>query len=216
MIYGTANTNIPNMEAIRQSGNLYAYCIGNPLMYKDPSGNFVISGFVVGVVVAGVAVVTAGAMLSSPQARQSRQEVGRTISAGAAIAKGAANEVAKDVGDTVAAIVAIAMTHKLYNDYRTIIESKKKDSDETSADNQTSKKEPDSAGKMQKEVEKGQAPRGVARVDNGHVNGRPHVHLKDGTSINDDGTIHDKKNGIPNLSNKIKQWLEKHGWKVEK
>ncbi len=30
----------PNIDAIRQSRNLYAYCINNPLMYSDPDGEF--------------------------------------------------------------------------------------------------------------------------------------------------------------------------------
>ena len=29
---------VPDINAIRQSGNLYAYCMNNPLMYHDPSG----------------------------------------------------------------------------------------------------------------------------------------------------------------------------------
>lgn len=38
--------------------------------------------------------------------------------------------------------------------------------------------------------------------------------FKDGTSLNNDGTIHDKKNGNPNPSNKTRKWLKSHGWKV--
>ncbi len=46
---------------------------------------------------------------------------------------------------------------------------------------------------MQKQVEKGQAPDEVDRVDKTHdKHGQDHVHFKDGTSINKDGTIHDK------------------------
>lgn len=60
---------------------------------------------------------------------------------------------------------------------------------------------------MQKQVEKGQAPNEIDRVD------KPHVHFKDGTSLNYDGTVHDKHNGIPKISNKVRTWLEKNGWK---
>ncbi len=38
MIYGDNNTGIPSIAAILQSGNLYLYCMGNPVMYLDPSG----------------------------------------------------------------------------------------------------------------------------------------------------------------------------------
>ena len=71
-----------------------------------------------------------------------------------------------------------------------------------------------SPNQMQKQVERGQAPKGVARVDNPKVPGQqPHVHFSDGTSLNIDGSVHDAKNGIPNLTNEIRIWLEKNGWK---
>lgn len=75
------------------------------------------------------------------------------------------------------------------------------------------KKTPDSPSGMQKEVERGQAPREVDRVDKPHVPGqKPHVHFKDKTSMNNDGTLHDAHNGTPNISRKTKKWLEGHGW----
>lgn len=78
-------------------------------------------------------------------------------------------------------------------------------------------KTPDSPGKLQKEVERGKAPKDVNRVDKPHIPGqKPHVHFKDGTSLNEDGTIHDKKNGEPSLSNKTVKWLEKHNWRINK
>jgi hypothetical protein len=67
---------------------------------------------------------------------------------------------------------------------------------------------------MQKEVEKRRAPRDVDRVDEGHARGKPYVLLKDGSAMNNNGTIHDKKGGTPNPSNKVKDWLKKHGWKT--
>jgi len=45
MVYGddplqlNEYTYAPNVYAIRQSGNLYAYCMNNPLMFVDPTGN---------------------------------------------------------------------------------------------------------------------------------------------------------------------------------
>jgi hypothetical protein len=33
--------------------------------------------------------------------------------------------------------------------------------------------------------------------------------------MNNDGTLHDKKNGEPNLTNTTKEWLGKHGWATE-
>ena len=74
---------------------------------------------------------------------------------------------------------------------------------------------PDSPSSLQKEVEKGRAPKDVDRVDKPHVEGqKPHIHFKDKTSLNNDGTIHDKHRGMPDVSNKVRKWLESHGWRV--
>ena len=74
---------------------------------------------------------------------------------------------------------------------------------------------PKSAGNMQKQVEAGQALKGVDAVHKAHTlpHGKPHVHLSDGTSLNYDGTIHDKLGGITKLTRAIRNWLEKNGWK---
>lgn len=44
MIYGdeeykVGEIKIPDIKAIMQSGNLYVYCMNNPVTYKDPTGN---------------------------------------------------------------------------------------------------------------------------------------------------------------------------------
>lgn len=72
---------------------------------------------------------------------------------------------------------------------------------------------PTSQNQMQKQVEQGNAPNGVDRVDPAHVPGQqPHVHFSDGTSLSMDGTIHDKHRGIPNITNAIAKWLDVNGW----
>lgn len=37
-IYGEEDGTMPDISAIMQSGNLYAYCMNNPIKYKDPTG----------------------------------------------------------------------------------------------------------------------------------------------------------------------------------
>ena len=91
---------------------------------------------------------------------------------------------------------------------------KKKVKDET-AGRDTEADIPDNPSSLQREVEKGRAPKEVDRVDKPHVKGqKPHVHFKDKTSLNNDGTVHDKHREIPNLSDKVRKWLESHGWRV--
>ena len=78
-------------------------------------------------------------------------------------------------------------------------------------------KKASSAGKMQRDVERGRAPKEVDRVDRAGPGAKePHVHYKDGTSSTQSGEVHDKHRGEPNPSNKTREWLEKHGWKSPK
>jgi RHS repeat-associated protein len=74
-----------------------------------------------------------------------------------------------------------------------------------------------SPGNMQRQVEKGQAPSDVDRVDAPHIPGQlPHVHFGDGTALNNDGTTSHTSRGTPNPSGKTIDWLNKNGWKVGK
>ena len=38
---------------------------------------------------------------------------------------------------------------------------------------------------------------------------KPHVHFKDGTALNQDGTVHDAHKGNPNLTNGTRKWVER-------
>ena len=72
---------------------------------------------------------------------------------------------------------------------------------------------PTSPNQMQKQVERGQAPRTVVRVDNANNVGQiPHVHFSDGTALNIDGSVHDAMKGIHVLTNRERIWLFENGW----
>ena len=73
-------------------------------------------------------------------------------------------------------------------------------------------KKPDKANKLQKRGERRKAPKVVKRVDKGKNGGKDHVHFKNGTAMNNDGTIYDKHKGIPKITEKIRKWLEGHNW----
>ncbi len=65
---------------------------------------------------------------------------------------------------------------------------------------------PSNPVQMQSQVKKGQAPKEVLRVDSAHTSvGKPHVHFKNGTALNTDGTISHQKNGIPVLTKSVKR-----------
>ena len=41
------------------------------------------------------------------------------------------------------------------------------------------------------------------------MTGKPHVHFKGGTALNQDGTVHDAHKGNPNLTNGTRKWVER-------
>lgn len=70
---------------------------------------------------------------------------------------------------------------------------------------------------MQKQVERGQAPKAVDRVDKPHVDGQqPHIHFGENeAALNIDGTWHDAgKKPIPDLDNETKKWIKDNGWSL--
>jgi RHS repeat-associated protein len=61
----------PSINSITQSSNLYAYCMGNPIRYTDPSGNY--AQVLVGAVIALVAYYGFSAYLNTPAGQQALQ-----------------------------------------------------------------------------------------------------------------------------------------------
>ncbi len=68
---------------------------------------------------------------------------------------------------------------------------------------------------MQREVERGQAPKGVDRVDKGRGPfEKDHVHFGEGEkspALNNDGTWKHNPTPIPKA---VQEWLTAHGWKL--
>jgi hypothetical protein len=74
------------------------------------------------------------------------------------------------------------------------------------------------AGNMNEQVKRGQAPKSIDRVDPGNLDPKgdrmSHIHFKDGRhAIYNDGTW--KHGGRP-LTNEEKEWIEKNGWPLPK
>ena len=216
--------------------NLYAYVQNNPVKYSDPSGNIAIPLFGAAVVIILIigthAISTYERYIHSPEGKDAINRGATAIKDGVVVAGKlqAAGTVwlgkkyveynlkfvdkAKDIISSL-----FGIKPKTSPNYFTLSNVDQTTFILQSKGNVDSKEEktvqPDSAGKMQREVEKGQAPREVDRVDDAHVGGKPHVHFKNGTAMNNDGTTHDKKGGEPDPSNKTKKWLKEHGWKVD-
>jgi len=74
---------------------------------------------------------------------------------------------------------------------------------------------PTSLNQMQKQIERGQAPDTVLRIDIARIPGtKTHIHFTDGTSINIDGSVHDQMNGIHVFTNAEIKWFKDNFWEV--
>jgi hypothetical protein len=77
---------------------------------------------------------------------------------------------------------------------------------------------PTSPNQMQRQVSRGQAPRGIDRVDTanpGTDDAQPHIHFNDWRStLNQDGTWGHGDGSDANLTTKMIRWLIDNGWGV--
>ncbi len=66
-------------------------------------------------------------------------------------------------------------------------------------------------------IRKGNAPKSIERAYSPKVKGeQEHIHFKDGTAVNKDGTLkHDPKGTGHALTNKEKKFLQDYGWKIK-
>ena len=62
-VIGLYEINVPNAWSIIQANNIYVYCGNNPLKYKDPTGNVVITISLVGLAKGTIIVIGAITLL---------------------------------------------------------------------------------------------------------------------------------------------------------
>lgn len=80
MIYGdnpAKDNPRPDMNAIKQSGNLYAYCMDNPVNYVDRTGN--IAEIISACLLIGALLISAAAVVSTPQFQATAAEATEAI-----------------------------------------------------------------------------------------------------------------------------------------
>ena len=76
---------------------------------------------------------------------------------------------------------------------------------------------PTKAGTMQKKKERGQISKKAKvdrfdQADDKQPGSKDHVHFEDGTSMNNDGTSHDKGKGIPKPNKAARKVLKENNW----
>ena len=196
----------------------YLYANSNPVSNSDPSGYSTLTG--TQAAMAGMAAICGIIALNA-------LGIFHKLTDGLVGLADAINDLFDDIETLVADIssgnVASAETNEdtrdeavgdLTNNAKSKSEDNKKEKKKSKKKNNSGKKS--SPGQMQKQVERGQAPKNVDRVDPPHnpnvPNQKPHVHFKDGTSINLDGTPHDIGHGIATISVAVRAWLEDNGY----
>ena len=69
---------------------------------------------------------------------------------------------------------------------------------------------------LQREIRQGKAPKGITRLDKGDIKHKeqPHVHFKDGSALNKDGTWK-HGDGKNTLTKEQAQYWKQNGWDIE-
>jgi RHS repeat-associated protein len=94
-------------------------------------------------------------------------------------------------------------------------DKKKNDQKSSSGEREaTTSSKSTSPNQMNQQVQRGQAPNSVDRVDSPRFpHEKPHIEFKDGNALNNDGTW---KHGGRELTNGEKEWITNNGWSLPK
>ena len=195
--------------------NPYQYCAGNPVKYVDPDGKSIWTKLIKGSLKVGKQVAKTGV-----------KALGETATYATAVA-----DIVDDVsvltdseaptGERIWAGVSLASEFLpvSINDAKDVGKAlKHADLDNTSEFGKTTKTiaRPKSINQLQRDVERGRAPKAIDRFDpaNEGKHVKDHVHFKNEKSaLNKDGSW---KDGPPiHISRKIKDYLIQNGWIIE-
>jgi RHS repeat-associated protein len=220
------NQNLPGMGGVFNTVNthLYHYAGNNPVKYTDPDGRYsranprdrysMMEGLVEGV----------GPGMGGGGGGGSRGSGGGAISAGAffavigamiksAFQGGKKSDQSNSTTTGVDAVTGADPGPSTGADPGTAAGGAGQVPPPPSAGNvATAPDEPESPGRLNQEIRRGQAPRTVGSADSPRFpHEKPHVHFKDGNALNSDGTW---KHGGRDLTNAEKSWLQSKGWQL--
>ena len=174
--------------------NMFAYCMNNPVCHADENGELSWQQvFYVGITTSLIGFAILATLPTGGGSLLLAGASGGAMTASAATSAAAVSAKIAVIGGTATAAASVM--------YSSI------------------SKPPTSRNQMQKQAENGQAPKEVDRVDGVHTNlkppnNQPHIHFKNGTAINLDGTMH--HGGVKDLkiTNQIAKWLLNNGWSL--
>ena len=188
----------------------YVYCGGNPVNAIDPDGRSI-----------WTKIVKIGAKVGAKVSRYGWKELGN-----AATYADAVSDITDNVNtlfdgnastmDRVVAGISLASEGLpvSLNDAGAFVNAVKKVGGKSKKNISVPK--PKSMNQLQKDVERGKAPKEIDRFDRGgkYEKEQDHVHFKDGTALNKDGTI--KEGDNIDITKKTRKYLEQNGWHFDK
>ena len=175
-------TSIEDYNAGLKTADLFSLSVGSALIAGGESGE-----------TAGTTLLITGStatasVIAAPEG-VTMAGTGAVVAAGSALAK------------TVGVMMLANTAHNSNSGYQHGSENK--------SDNNTKK----TTSQLQKEVVKGKAPKSIERFDKAHSSkGQDHVHFKDKTSVNKDGSVHDAHHGEHKWKKAEVDYLRKYKW----
>ncbi|MBQ6542038.1 MAG: RHS repeat-associated core domain-containing protein, partial [Lachnospiraceae bacterium] len=179
--------------------NMFAYCLNNPVNLTDAEGTWpnLSSVFLgIAIVAAAVAFVALCVVTCGGAA---------VVGAGAAVALSTTTAVATQVAVVAVGVsaTAYATASISYAVETGISEAKKQREEKRTSTNQ-----------LREQAKRGQAPKEIDQIHDGNPNipgNKDHIHFKDGTAMNLDGTKSHEGRGMPRITNELKRWLKQNG-----
>lgn len=190
--------------------NMFAYCLNNPVNLIDAEGTWPnLSSVFLGIAIAAAAVafvalcvVTCGGAAA----------VGGGVAA--AVAVSSTTMVAAQVTVAAAGVAAVASDMAIKTYVAEEVVKAVSISYSSSKSKKSAGKKPTATNQLREQVRKRQAPKDVVAIDDrfeGNPDGQAHIHLRDGTVLNLDGTRSHKHKGKFQVPNEVKDWLRNQG-----
>jgi hypothetical protein len=130
-----------------------------------------------------------------------------TVAVAGAGSVAAAGAVSISVGAVLGGLAIVGGTAAIHDNTQVMLNGRP-----SGAGSEAGATRPSSPNQLNQQINRGQAPSGIKRVDTGKVTGeQQHVHLSNGAALNVDGSW---KHGFATLTRDQISWLQRNGWAI--